>query len=55
MVGHVVSTGEMKNACRFWEGTLKGRDHFRNLGNGRRCNETESERNMDGMVRTGLP
>jgi hypothetical protein len=54
MVRHVVSTGEMKNACRFWEETLKGRDHFKGLGKDMRCNEIECERNTDGMVRTGL-
>lgn len=51
---HEESTGEMKNACRFLEETRKERDHLKDLSKDRRCNEIESERNTDGMVKTGL-
>jgi hypothetical protein len=33
---------------------LKGRDHFKDQGKDRRCNKIESERNADGMMKTGL-
>lgn len=50
---HVEGTGEM-NSCRFLEETQKERDHLKDLSNDRRCNEIESERNTDGMVKIGL-
>jgi hypothetical protein len=54
MAWHVVSIGEMKNACRFWQQTLKARDNFRDLDKDKRCNEIKSERNTVGMVKPGL-